>query len=227
MKLGCVVVVGSLVFASAADAGVTYTDVERNIEVLFGPAAPSVSLGRYGTGVWDESVMGSYADDLGAGSGVATQTSDVSGRLVTMSGHVSAFGTSDGYANSSSTLSVFITLEEATGFRASAALFDLFQGNPTLSFKASLYEDAGHGADLWSMSSVTEFIPDAGSFAFGDESGVLGPGTYLLDVRISVDGFKDVTTSGAFSFELSVPSPGGVGVAGVGSLALAGRRRRA
>lgn len=224
MRFGFGAGVGVLTIASVASADVTYTDVERNIEVSFGSAAPSVWMGEFGTGFWDESVLGSYEDAFGFGAGEATQTSDVSGDMVMASGFVSAFASTDGYVQSYSSLSVFIAFTEATAFHASAVLFDLFQGNPTLSFAASLLDESGQ--DLWSMSTSSVSIPDTGSFEFEDETGVIGPGTYLLDVRMLVEGIKDAETSGSFRFELSVPSPGAMAVGPIAGAWLLRRRRR-
>lgn len=224
----CGVVVGGVlgVATCGVAGGVTAVSQVRGVEVSFAnPMGDSVGVESFGRGVFDESVTGvAFDDDTGASAEAsASQRSFVGDRGVTMSGVVSAFGTTDGSGTARSGLEVIFEVTEETGYSVSLDLVDLFQGNPSLFVSASLTEDGG--GEVWRLSSNDVFVPDTGSFSFDGVSGTVGAGRYTLDVLVVVDGFEDATTSAGYELGFAIPSAGSGAVVLLGGGVL-GRRRR-
>lgn len=215
------------VLASTAFAGVVHQNVDRSVSVDFStPSAPTLMESDSTDGLWDETVSDFVFDDFGAsGSGTAFQRSNLTMRGVSIAGEVSANASTDGFVSATTELNTLITVDEASEYRATAELFDLFLGNPDLSFSVSLTADGGDGDVVWSASSFDEFIPDTGSFGFGTETGMLAAGDYQFSLRVSVGGFKDTTTASGFSVQLVIPAPGTGGMLAIAGL-VATRRRR-
>ena len=220
-------VIGVLALAGGARGGVVHQDVNRFVRVDFSiPPAPTLMESNASAGFWDETVSDFVIDDFSgaSGSGTSFQRSDLTMLGVSMVGSVSANASTDGFVSASTELHTLIRVDEATSFRASAALFDLSLGNPDLFFAASLIAESGSGEVIWSASSNDVFLPDTGSFSFGVETGELASGDYQFSMRIAVGGFKDATTQSGFDVQLVIPAPGGGGVLAALGL-IAGRRR--
>lgn len=216
-------------FTTGALAGVVHQNVDRSVEVEFSiPSAPTLMANNNAAGFWDETVSDFvFDDDSGAsGAGTAFQRSNLSMLGVSMVGSVSANASTDGFVMASTELHSLITVSQATEYRASAELFDLFLGNPELSFNASLVADGGSGDVVWSASSRDVFLPDTGSFSFGVETGTLEAGDYQFSVVVSVGGYKGATTETGLSVQLVIPAPGVGGTLALAGLLSARRRRR-
>lgn len=210
-----------------AAGGVTAVSQVRGVEVEFSnPMGDSVGVESFARGVFDQSVTGVvFDDDTGAtAEGSAAQRSFVGDRGVTMSGVVSAFGSTDGNATARSGLEVIFEVTQETAYGVSLDLVDLFQGNPSLFVSASLVEDGG--GEVWRLSSDDVFLPDTGSFSFDALMGTVGPGRYTLDVLVSVTGFEDATTSAGYELAFAIPSAGSGVVVAMGC-GVVWRRRRA
>ncbi|MFI4898582.1 MAG: hypothetical protein ACIARR_12250 [Phycisphaerales bacterium JB059] len=220
-------VIGALTLAGIARGGVVHRDVDRFVRVDFStPPAPALLQQNASDGFWDATVSDAVFDDLSGAfaSGTAFQRSNLTALGVSMVGSVSANASTDGFVSASTELHSLISVDEATSYRASAELFDLFLGNPDLSFAASLVAEGGRGEVIWSASSSDVFLPGTGSFSFGVQTGELAPGDYRFSMRIAAGGFKDAITESGFNVQLVIPAPAGGGVfAGVGLMA--GRRR--